>query len=389
MAMTTKKRILLMMSTEEGYARQILKGIIAYARPRTNWMLHRVRQRPQARSVIRAWKPEGIIGHFDCEPLYAAARRSGIPLVEVLRHPGDVRVPHVVVDDRAVGRLAAEHFLERGFRQFGFVGYRSLEFSEDRHAGFHDTLQACRNYCKVYLHRWSEREVNLERSWVAQEARLTDWLKRLARGTGILVADDAAALEVNEHCLRLGLRVPEDVAILGVDNDDLFCQMSQPALSSVRMPLERVGFEAARMLDRLLQGRKLPSSPLVLPPLGVAARQSTDVFSVADPLVAEALRYIDEHAAEPILVEDVLGAVAVSRSLLEKRFRACLGRTPLAEITRQRVQRARQLLAETELPIARIGPLCGFTSNARLSTIFHRHTGQTPTAYRRSYKVSP
>jgi LacI family transcriptional regulator len=385
--MTAKARVLLMMSTEEGYARQLFKGVIAYARPATSWELHRIRQWPQALPVIRKWRPHGIIGHFDNERVYHTVCALGIPLVEVLRHPTDEKVPHVVVDDVAVGRVAAVHFLQRGFRHFGFVGYNSLEFSYHRRIGFERALHERGHSCVVYLHRCPERELDLDGSWLSQEARLANWMRHLPRPAALFVADDNAAFEVSESCLKQGIAVPEDVAILGVDNDDLLCQMSQPPLSSVRMPLERVGFEAARLLDQLMQGHRPPPKSVVLQPLDVAKRQSTDIVALSDPTIAEALRFISRHATEPILVQDVLAAVAVSRSLLEKRFRVCLGRTPLAEIIRQRIERARHLLAETDLDISKIAPLCGFRTTSRLSAIFHQQTGQTPSAYRKSLKA--
>jgi LacI family transcriptional regulator len=184
-----------------------------------------------------------------------------------------------------------------------------------------------------------------------------------------------------------GYRVPEDFAVLGVGNMDPICELAYPQLSSIRTAAEAAGFEAARLLDRLMQGDAPPAERVEFPPLGVVTRRSTDVLAVTDDDLATAMRFIRDHAAETITVDDVVEAACVSRSTLERRFRATLGRSPQDEIYRVRLERARHLLAETDWPMAQVAKEAGFHDGRRMSEVFHAHTGEAPTMYRRKTRI--
>jgi LacI family transcriptional regulator len=193
-------------------------------------------------------------------------------------------------------------------------------------------------------------------------------------------------LQVVEACRLAGLRVPDEVAVVGVDNDDLFCGLARPSLSSIIVPAERIGFEAAAVLERLLAGAKAPRNPRLIPPAGVVTRQSSDVLAGGDPDVTAAVRFIRDHGHRPISVEDVLRAVPVSRRSLERRFRALLGRGLGEEIRRAHLQRAKDLLAATALSVTEVAGQAGFAGVHYLSRVFRQETGLTPTAYRRQVR---
>jgi LacI family transcriptional regulator len=214
------------------------------------------------------------------------------------------------------------------------------------------------------------------------DERLRRWLQALAKPVGIFAGHDVWALQVVEACRFAGLRVPEDIAVVGVDNDDLLCELARPSLSSVIVPAERVGYEAAALLDRLLAGQQPPRQPVFIPPPGVVSRQSSDVLAIEDPVVAQAVRFLRDSAHLPLRVADVLRAVPVSRRALERRFQAVFERGLAAEIRRLRIDKARQLLAESDLPMNRIAERSGFSSQYQLSRAFRREVGTTPTAYR-------
>ena len=218
--------------------------------------------------------------------------------------------------------------------------------------------------------------------WQKSTQKTQRWLRQLVKPVAILCCEDAPARYLADVCSQIGLRVPEDVALLGVGNDDLDCTLTQPTLSSIAVPTERIGFEAAALLDRLMAGEADTPGPLLLPPLHVITRHSTDLTAVDDEAVQAALRHIRQHSHEDLSVDQVARAIAVGRRLLERRFRSVLGRSVLEEINRVRVERAKDLLANTHLPIATVAQRSGFATTRRLDVVFARHAGLCPRAYR-------
>jgi len=226
------------------------------------------------------------------------------------------------------------------------------------------------------------------RDWDRLQRGLADWLSGLPKPLGVMACDDARARHVLEACRRLGLRVPDDVALIGVDNNEMLCELSPTPLSSVEQGLRRMGFEAAALLDRLMAGRKPSRLRYVIDPESVVTRRSTDVLAVDDPDVAAALRFVRDRACDDIGVPDVAEAIHVSRSTLERRFKAMMGRTVHAEIQRVRIERARQLTAATDLPLKQIAQQSGFRHLTYLTSLFRRRIGQTPAQYRRQIRLS-
>lgn len=214
-------------------------------------------------------------------------------------------------------------------------------------------------------------------------SKLRRWLSALPKPVGLFAGNDLCGSQLSEACHEAGLRIPEDVALVGVDNDDLFCELTRPSLSSVAIPAERIGYEAASLLDRRLEGVKPPRKPLLFPPLGVVARQSSDLVASDEPEVTAALRFIRNHSHTPISVSDVLREIAVSRSGLERQFRQVLRRGVGDEIRRAHLERAKSLLAGTDLSVAVVAKQSGYSGIKHLCTVFRQATGLTPTAYRR------
>lgn len=295
--------------------------------------------------------------------------------------------PYVVcMDDVAAGAMAAEHLLECRLQSFAYYGVMDDPpiHSIKRHRGFADTLASKGYSCAVSPVAYqrdtlSRREV--QEHWGA----LIEWLNELRKPVGILATDDAFAHDLAAACQHADLGVPEHVAIIGVNNDDLLCESAATPLSSVDPDFTRMGYGAARMLDRLLHGEKLDEAErhIYLPPVRVVKRLSTDVLAVNDLDVAEAVRYIREHACDPCSVDEVLRHVCVGRRRLERLFARKLGYSPAAEIVRVQIETAKQLLSRPEIKLAEVSHRCGFANPPSFTRAFLRVAGVTPSAYRR------
>lgn len=376
-------RICLVLSPSLDHCRRILRGIKEYAEMKPDWILLPLAPDPHAVRELAALKPAGIVAHLYSAKVAERLRALRRPMVNVSSVLADLPLPRVGVDDEEVGRLAALHLLERGFTSFGFVGHRRHAYSLERERGFRAEIQGASHALTCY-HEPRDRPFSPTGHLWALDRELQSWVAGLRKPVGIFAPNDIWGVQLAEVCRQLALRVPEDVALVGVDNDDLLCNLSRPALSSIALPAERIGYEAAALLDRLLARAKAPHRTLLLPPLGVVARRSTDALILDDADVAAAVRFIREHSHRPLRVADVLAEVPVSRRGLERRFRAVLQRGLGEEIRRAHLERARELLTRTEMPLSEVARCSGFASGAHLSIVFRQEMGLTPRDYRRA-----
>jgi LacI family transcriptional regulator len=331
--------------------------------------------------LLAAAQPKGLIASVLTAGLSKLLQGLSHPIVNVASVLPGLPFPQVRVDHRLVGQAAAEHLRQCGLQNFAFVGNGHHVYSTEREAGFRAALAAVGHAADHYYERHARSYRQRGRLLVLDED-LRRWLQALPKPVGIFAGHDIWALQVVEACRLAGLRVPEDVAVVGVDNDDLLCELARPSLSSVIVPAERVGYEAAALLDRMLAGEKPPREPILIPPPGVVGRKSSDVLAIDDPVVAQTVRFLRDSAHLPLRVSDVLRAVPVSRRALERRFQAVLQRGLAAEIRRLHVEKAKQFLANSELPMQAIAERCGFSSQYQFSRAFRREVGRTPTAYR-------
>ena len=375
-------RIAILVSPAHGFGRELIQGIIAFARTQPNWSVRRETPSVEVVPWLRKWKPHGLITHVESIRLLRSLRTLDAEWLDLTRHSETLAPPAVWQDDAQVGRLVAEYFHSNGYREYAFVGYRQHQYSVDRQQGFANLVASKGGNCHLMLRHEMQSRPTPRRDWTTEQRLLSHWLLSLPKPVGLMACHDALGAEIVEVCEQSGIEVPEQVAVVGVEDDDLICYTTHPNLSSVRMPNESIGWHAARYMERKLAGKK--PRPIVLPPIGVVTRGSSDRVASSDPVVAKALTYMREHIDKPYRVESVLEHVQVSQSLLERRFRAALGRTPLTEIRRLRTERAKLLLAETQLPMTQIARLCGFNSTVRFSTVFRELAGRTPSAYRQS-----
>lgn len=381
-----RPHVALMVETSQVYGRHILHGIIRYLRSHPPWSIFlELRELGAAPpSWLKDWRGQGIITRMTDPPLAELLRRKRIPAVNLTDvHPG-LGLPLIESDQKAIARLAAEHLLERGFRQFAFCGFTDHSWSGERLDGFRDAVSQAKAICHVYESPWGGPRAH---PWEREQARIGEWLRGLLRPVGVFACNDLRGQHVLDACQRAGLSVPEEVAVIGVDDDQLLCELCDPPLSSVVPNPERIGYEAAALLDRLMAGENLSQMHWLIEPLGVTTRQSTDVLAIDDPDIAQAVRYIRENACRGAGVGDVLAQVPLSRTILERRFRKYLGRSPQAEIRAVQLKRVKQLLAETDLRLERIADLAGYEHPEYLSVVFKRETGQTPGQYRRQMQT--
>jgi LacI family transcriptional regulator len=393
--------------TRDGAGRSRLHGVAQYVRlHRWRMMLVRRGGRPAAQEVIRL-APDGIVAYIADRWLVGAARRLAVPLVDTAlgEMPVDLTVS---IDNDAVARLAAEHLVQAGLRHFGYCGVAGRVASEQRRASFAAALSDAtagtepgpphpgktgstkgRHGLRVVRGGTSSAAGALLPAFSEPVAEgesglgpMMRWLRKLPKPVGLLVFDDKLGERVLTACRWARLAVPQQVAVLGIGDDELMCEVSWPTLSSVRLPTPRLGFEAAHLLDAAMTGRRIAAPHRKIQPVGIAARGSTDMVAVDDALVKSAVQRVREQAGDLVGSEQIAHGLGVSRRTLDRRFERALGRTVREELVRVRMQSARSLLADRSRRIADIARACGYATPASFSRAFRRHAGRWPSDYR-------
>jgi len=367
-----------------GFNHDVLRGVRDFAGPARGWICHFIDPRPELLPLVAGWKPDGIVAFIATEAFGHEVMSLGAPMVDVAAWVERPPWPRVGLDDVATGRLAADYLLGLGFEHFAYIGDPHLAFSTARRRGYEAGLSAAGYEFRAF--DADPKRFPLARGWTmgGVDGELVAWIDALPKPVALFADNDDRALLVSEACRAGGVEIPGEVALLGVDDDPYLCRLGYPPISSIATPARRLGYEAAVLLDRLLAGFDVPHHPVRLPPQGVVARRSTDVFAYADPVVAEAMRFILAHFTEGIAVPDVAAAVTTSRRTLERRFQQDVGHTVLVEITRARLDRARFLLATTDLPLRAIATQSGFDSASGLSLAHRAAYAASPGEYRRS-----
>jgi LacI family transcriptional regulator len=363
------------------WGRRVLQGIVEYARQHGPWLIWTATgAKDEPLRIPSGWRCDGIIARLSTRTLARQVFAAGVPVVNISRIMlSGVDAPRVTDDVCTSAKLAIEHFCDRGFRHFAYCGELHSAFLTNHCQAFVEAMQVLGHTCHVYR---PSHGAGSRANWLTRQKDLIRWLKRLPKPVAVLTWTVPEGRELIDACRAGGFLVPEEVAVLAGDDDELMCEICHPPLSGVAIAAEQIGREAASLLDRLMRGQRIPYEPVIVPPLRVVTRQSTDTLAITDPDLTAAIRFIRDHASEPIRVADVLRAVPISRSQLERHFLRVLGRTPADEIRRVHVQRAVQLLADTNLPIPRVASASGFNSPEYLAHTFKAATGLSPLKYR-------
>ena len=388
--MNKRPHVALLIETSRGHGRQIIEGVARYAAEHGPWVLRleprNIDDRPPR--WLRTWRGDGIIVRCDTPRMARAVVETRIPVVDVRGGVPEAGLPLVGVDNKPVVAAAFEHFRQRGFRHFAWceVFGKRRSWIDQRRERFKQLVAESGSACSVF---WAKRNQRAKRRSATSSPKdmrqLVDWLSRLPRPIAILACDDEQAHLVVDAATTLGLRVPEDAAVMGIDNDEVFCRVSDPPLSSVDVNAVAVGYMAAEVLAKRMKGRRIARRTL-MPPRGVVTRLSTDIIAVDDPEAAAAIRFIREHACQPVTAEDVAAHLAVSRSTLDRRLRAAVGQSATAAIMQTRLARVKADLAETELSLQAIATRAGFASLQHLANLFRDRVGMTPGRYRQEMR---
>ena len=356
------------------YGRGLIRGIAEYVQSQTAWSL-RLEETGPIKSVpawMRLWRGSGIIARLETPGIARSLLAKGVPLVNVSGRASPPGVPHVDLDNGAVCRMALEYFVQRGFRHFAYSGNPRFQWSRWRREQFSREVATLPASCDLFDGEDTARA----------DQRLQAWLQALPKPVAILACNDQRGCTVLETCQRIGLAVPQEVAVLGVDNDEILCTLARPQLSSVVPDPQGIGYMAAQTLHELLQGRTTNPMERWVRPLMVCSRQSTDATVVNDWHVSQSLRIIQGQAVHALHVDDVAAQVQTSRRYLEERFRTVLGCSIHDEIFRVRLATAQRLLSTTALPLKDVAARSGFRRPDYLSVVFREKLGVSPSDYR-------
>jgi LacI family transcriptional regulator len=364
---------------------ELINGVLRYASENgCNWT-YITAPESLALSVLdlRGWRGDGIIAALNTPAEVNCAKTIGMPIVNISSTLPKSPVPRVMVDNRVVGELAAEHLIERGFQQFAFYGLRSVAYSTARQEGFESRLAGARMKSTSLLMPPTYRARSLE--WRDQQRKLVHWLNRLTKPVGLFAVTDYRARQTLDACRQVGLRVPQQVAVIGVDNEEVICAHVQPKLSSVARNNQLEGYRTAAMLDQLLRHKQVANPEESIPPIGVVVRESTETVAFQDPRLCDAIDFLNNNIANPMGVQELASHVGVSRRWMEYAFREALGESPYQYIRRRRLKLAQRLLEKNaRAKIYEVAQQTGFSSAKQLSMAFSQEFGASPREYQRS-----
>jgi len=378
----SRPQVALLIETSNAYARGLLEGVAAYLREHRSWSIY-LSEHGRGESVpawLRGWKGDGIIARVENADIADAVAGRGLPTVDLSAARLLPRAPCVETDNAAIAKLAAGHLLDRGFRHLGFCGLKDYQWSLARLEHFQQAARDANRDCHVHM---VGKRADRAADWMADQQSLARWVRGVPKPVGIMACFDPRGRQLLDVCRSVGIRVPDDVAVVGVDDDALLCELADPPLTSIAPDTHRTGYLAADLLDQMMQGKRTPSDVHLIPPLGIVTRRSSDALAIDDPEVSSALRHIREHACEGVRISDLLRRAPISRRVLEARFKQLLGRSPHKEILRCKIERVKELLRDTELPLKVIARKSGIAHTEYLSVTFKRMTGKTPSEFRR------
>jgi len=387
--MSKSRQVALLIDTSTSWGIRLIKGINQYAHEAGDWLIHvEPRGRYEELHVPAGWTGDGILARINRQALADEIVDSGLPAVNVSWYPfAGPRIARCTVDERQTGRMAAEYFLTNGFQQFAYCGPLDRPgYVDQLSEAYRQAIEAAGFRCDQYQPPAGSDQRTIP--WNTRLAHLVKWLTGLPKPIALLAWSAARGRQVTEACHYAGLRVPDDVAVLGGEYDDLMSNISHPPLSTIDQPAEQVGYAAAELLARMMAGRKPPAQPVLFPPSRIDVRHSTDTLAIDDPLVRDALTLIRHQAPQGIYVSDVVRKLSIARRTLEQRFVRLIGRTPAAEIRRVRIEEAKRLLIHSDRSIADVARATGFGQQDLFSRTFRRSVGMAPSEYRRQHYSS-
>ncbi len=385
-------RVAVLIESSRSYGRGLLLGVAQYARERANWRMDYQERELQSGlpTWLSHWEGQGILTRIEDQAMAQDLLKLGVPIVDLRRLVPCTSIPSVHSDEPQVVWLVVEHFRERGFHHFGFCGFPGVDYSDMRAELLAKELAGRNLMCEWYnppkaaSHHYT---VDYEQDGMEFEDHLTQWLERLPKPVGIMACNDIRGQQVLNACRRVGIAVPEHVAVIGVDNDEVLCELSDPPLSSVMPDTRRIGYEAAALLDKLMRREMIEHKDFYAEPLGIVTRRSTDTLVIPHAGAAQALSFLRRHYQERITLKDLSANLKVTLRSIQDVFKAHVGRSLHGELDRLRVGRAKDLLQDSSLKLEAVASACGFSDLRHFRRTFLRETGQTPQQYRRDLRV--
>lgn len=376
----THRHVALLIETSNEYARGILRGIRAYVREHQTWSVYLWEHDRNTTDLSRLenWHGDGILVRIENKNVADFISKSTLPAVDLSAANLIPDLPCVETDDFSIAILAYEHLRDKGYSHFAYCGDSNFNWSINREHYFMDAVEKSNKTCSVF----DSKQFRFDFS-MSECSAMIAWAKLLPKPCGIMAGYDIQGQKLLEACALAAIKLPDEIGIIGCDNDALLCELSSPSLTSIQPNTIRTGYEAARILDRLMDGQPVESRLTLIQPTDIIARQSTDILYIDDSILSDAIRFIRENAHYNINVDDILKAIPVSRRILESRFRKKLGRSPHDEIIDVRIRHARQLLEKTDLTISEISERVGFLNSDYFSVAFKKKVGKSPSIYRR------
>lgn len=380
-----RKKIALLIETSNSYARGLLHGIRDYTRIHKSLSIYlgeHSRGNPDP-LWLKDWPGDGVIARIENKKIAEAVIKSGLPAVDVSAGRYIPDIPWVETNDEIISKLAAEHLTGCGLKNFAYCGDPYFNWSKWRNQHFKRIINDLGFKCYEYkLNSHGDSRLGL----LEEQEKISNWLISLPKPIGVFACYDICGQQLIEACRSVDIIVPDEVAVLGFDNDELLCDLSDPPLSSIIPNTHKTGYKAAELLDRIIDGEKISGEKFLIEPIGITNRQSTDILAIKDEYVVKAIKYIHNNLDKDIVVQDLLKGIPLSRRVFEKRFIKILNRSPYEEIIRLKLMKVKQLLLETDLPLHKIAEKVGFKYIEYLSSLFHKKVGLPPSHYRVKYK---
>jgi LacI family transcriptional regulator len=383
-------KIILLIDFSEEYSKSLLRGITKYSKEHAPWVFCRMptfyRETIGIEGIVKwakEWGAKGIIGQLYNNSDIKQITDAGIALIAEDFKERFSDIPNITGGYYETGRLGAEYFLKKGFKNFAFYGFKNIVWSRERASGFEERVKL-NGYCVEYFEHKKSRSREL---WYYKPSSLSHWLNALPKPVALMTCDDNQGQHVTEACKQAGIRIPEEVAVLGVDNDETICNLSDPPLSSIVLDTEKAGYEAARLLDDLINNKTQDIHNIIVEPTQVITRQSTDIYAANDKYIAKALKYIHQNIENNIQVNHVLKQIPLSRRALEKRFQQITGFPVYKYIYTLRIEKFAAKLLETDKTIFEISLETGFSDSKNISRQFKEIKGCNPNEYRRKYLI--
>lgn len=377
-----QKEVAFLLEGSNKYARSILNGAQKYLSEQTNWSVF-LRERDKdwlnLQDLLK-WEGDGIFARIETKEMAEFIKKKQLPSVDLSAYRLLPDVPFFENNDRSIAKLGADHLISKGVKNFAFCGYSKYIWSRKREEAFREFVE--KEGCYYFFDTMGYGRLGID-----ERIAMSNWVKGLPKPVGIMVCHDRLGLQLLEACRMAEIYVPESVAVLSVDNDDIICELCTPTLTSIILNANTIGYQATKFLDRLMNGEKITQYEHRFDPLGIKVRQSTDILATNDVVVTNALRIIKNNACHGIKVSDVLEAVPLSRRAFEKRFYKVVGRTPHEEILNVKMNLIKRLLTETELSLEEIANRSGYPHPEYMSVVFKREFSVTPSEYRKSNTV--